>query len=432
MKKIHLFLIAVLAAFAVGHAAVYSPESVPDVHRANRNAFTSNPDGILSAPTVAYIDSALQSLRRTLSVEAMVVAVDAIEDPDDPSLFATDLFEHWGLGKTDKDNGLLILLVKDARSVQIRTGYGLEGVLPDVVCSRIIREVMKPAFRQGNYDAGMAGGVAMIDRILTDPQYREEIQSSMADSDNKADTEDDAFAFYITVICIMTVVMLVCFGAELVKMRNAGSEAKYRRFAGWKPYYLIATFGGIGIPLAASLPLLLCLYHWRNHRRKCPNCGTVMGKVDEVHDNDYLTPSQDLEERIGSVDYDVWLCPKCGETDIIPYATKSSPYVECDHCHARTAKLVRDRILTKPTSRTEGSGVREYHCLNCGNDSHRNYKIPRTASDELGAMASGAVLGSMLGSGGRRSDGGGFGGGGFSGGDFGGGSTGGGGAGDSW
>ena len=81
-----------------------------------------------------------------------------------------------------------------------------------------------------------------------------------------------------------------------------------------------------------------------------------MNKVDEVHDNDYPTPAQDLEERINSVDYDVWLCPSCGETDIIPYVVSATPFVECDKCHARTARLVRDRIITQPIGKPSGQG----------------------------------------------------------------------------
>ncbi len=432
MRQIFTLIIAVLATIVAGHAAVYTPAQVPDVHRADRRDFVANPDGILSPRAVAYIDSTLQALRQSTSVEAMVVAVDDITDPDDASDFATELFTLWGLGKSDKDNGLLILLVKDAHKVQIRTGYGLEGALPDIACARIIREVMTPAFRQDNYDAGICGAVAMIDRILTDPQYGDEFRSSQADTDTAAgDDSDDMFSFYLFLCSLLAVFMLGAFLLTLLGMRHADSQTKYRRFIGWKPYYLVGTFGGLGLPLIASLPLLLCLYHWRNHTRKCPNCGTRMRKVDEVHDNEYLTPSQDLEERIGSVDYDVWLCPACGETDILPYTSTASPYVECERCHARTARLVRNRIVTPPTRSRQGQGVKEYHCLNCNHDQHNYYTIDRKTDDAMAAAAAAAALGSM--SRGSRGGGGGFSSGsGSFGGGFGGGDTGGGGAGGSW
>lgn len=419
-------LLILLCTVIAGAAATYTPKEVPDVHRANRNDFVANPDGILSPEAVARLNVMLDSMRRSLTVEPMVVAVDNIDDPTDATDFATELFGLWGLGKADKDNGLLILVVKDARKVTIRTGYGLEGALPDITCGRIIREVMAPAFREDNYDAGVVGTVAIIDKILSDPATAEEYRSAAADADDSGVEAEDFFTIYLFIAAGVSVFMLLSFLLGLLDLRGKKDITRYRYFIDWKPVFLILTFGGLGIPLIATLPLLLCLNHWRNHARRCPNCNAQMKKVDEVHDNDYLTPSQDLEEKIGSVDYDVWLCPDCGETDIIPYTIKTSPYIECDRCHARAARLVRDRIITQSTSSRKGRGVKEYECLNCHNRIDRYYDIPPTHTD---ALVAGAVLGSMASRGGR---GGGFGGGGFTGGGFGGGMTGGGGATGGW
>ena len=44
-----------------------------------------------------------------------------------------------------------------------------------------------------------------------------------------------------------------------------------------------------------------------------------MELIDEEHDNDYLTPAQDTEEKLNSIDYDVWHCPHCHETEVLPY-----------------------------------------------------------------------------------------------------------------
>ncbi len=145
-----------------------------------------------------------------------------------------------------------------------------------------------------------------------------------------------------------------------------------------------------------------------------------MSRVDEDNDNNYLTPSQDAEERLDSVDYDVWLCPKCGETDIIPYVNPSKNYSVCPRCNARAAVLVNRRIIYRPTTTREGRGAEEFVCLNCRNRWDKPYTIPREALPPV-------IVGGI---GGR---GGGFGGGGgFSGGSFGGGMTGGGGASGGW
>lgn len=424
MKQIIIFLLMLVALPAAG--GIYTVESVPNVHTDNRTDYVSNPDDILSPQAVEAINARLENVRRTTTVEPAVVVVDNI-DPEDPTLFATELFQKWGLGKTDKDNGLLILIVKDLRLATIRPGYGLEGVLPDITCGRIIRQIMGPAFRNGNYSEGTAAAVDFISKILLDPANTDQYMSTLPDADNNTADDNDGFAIYLICAAIVAIIMLLGLLIEVASLRGKDDYAKYQRLIGWRPVFLALTFMGLGIPAIASVPLVLMLNHWRNHTRKCPGCGAVMQKVDEVHDNDYLTPAQDLEEQVGSVDYDVWLCPACGETDILAYVNRNTPLIECENCHARTARMKVNRIIQRPTSSRKGKGVKQYECLNCHHTTNKYYDIPADNSDVVaGLAAAGVFLGS-----GRR--GGGFGGGGGSfGGGFGGGSTGGGGATGGW
>ena len=66
-----------------------------------------------------------------------------------------ELFERWGIGDRARDDGLLVLLVRDRRTVRMHTGYGLEGLLPDLLCHRIEQQFMKPAFKDGRYGEGL-------------------------------------------------------------------------------------------------------------------------------------------------------------------------------------------------------------------------------------------------------------------------------------
>ena len=66
--------------------------------------------------------------------------------------FCHQLLNKWGVGKKDKNNGLVILLVTDQRCIQFYTGYGLEGVLPDAICKRIQTRYMIPYLKDGNWD----------------------------------------------------------------------------------------------------------------------------------------------------------------------------------------------------------------------------------------------------------------------------------------
>ncbi|MDE6378152.1 MAG: TPM domain-containing protein, partial [Duncaniella sp.] len=342
--------------------------------------------------------------------------------------FATELFEKWGIGKGDNDNGVLFLVSRDDREAHIRTGYGVEGALPDIIASRILNDKVYPYFRQGDYDSGVIAGTEAITKVLSDPSVRDELMSSRPNDRLRTDDSDSLFDFFLTCAFILALAATVYVVTAFYTTRRMDDTERWNRLNRlWLPLAVIS-FITVGMGLIPFGLLVYKMHRIRRHKRRCPHCNTPMQLVDEVHDNDYLTPSQDLEEKLDSVDYDVWHCPKCAQTDIYPYVNRSSRYSECPRCHARALSQSERRILRQPTVRQEGEGVDLYYCRNCGNHTEKRFRIPRKQDDSaLGAAAAGAVLGSMLG--GR---GGGFGGGGFSGGSFGGGHTGGGGAGGSW
>lgn len=419
MKRI-ASIIALLLLPLLMVAATYTVESVPNVHLSDSTRFVSDPDGILSPGALAQADAIMKNIRRTSTAEPVVVLVDDIEGGDYDT-FATELFEKWGLGKSDLDNGLLILVVKNLHRVVIRTGYGLEGVLPDIVCGTIIREYMAPAFKKDDFDGGVLAASSKIAEVLTDENALAEIRSKEADADfarHNSDSDDlsEFFHGYFAVALCLALIMLGVFIMEVYRNRHLSGHAKYVQLNNIKPVYLALTFFGLGIPLLASLPLIIYMRRLREKPRICPHCKAKMTKVDEVHDNDYLNRGQDLEEQLGSVDYDVWLCPSCGETDIEPYINPHSSYHRCEKCGSYTSRLDRDRVLRQPSTLYAGEGVKEYACLNCGHINRVPYSIPKIVVIPTG------------GGGGR----GGFGGGGFGGGGFGGGSTGGGGASGGW
>lgn len=82
---------------------------------------------------------------------------------DNVELFATRVFDKWQLGQKGKDNGVLLLIVKQDRKMRIEVGYGLEGEITDVQAGRIISRYLAPAFRQDNYYGGIKEAIdAMV------------------------------------------------------------------------------------------------------------------------------------------------------------------------------------------------------------------------------------------------------------------------------
>ncbi|MDE6490538.1 MAG: TPM domain-containing protein, partial [Muribaculaceae bacterium] len=123
-RRILYVMVMLLTVLTAG--AAYTVKQIPNVHLSSRTRYVSNPDGILSDAAVERLDTMLSRVWNTSSAEVVVVAVDDIDPDSDIQEFATDLFMEWGIGKKDKDNGLLVLIVKNQRQAVIRTGYGIE------------------------------------------------------------------------------------------------------------------------------------------------------------------------------------------------------------------------------------------------------------------------------------------------------------------
>lgn len=97
---------------------------------------------VLSDADEHYLNQIIQTHQKNFGDEIAVVILPSLADtanatPMPSKDFAIELFNHWRIGQAFRNNGLLILLVADQRRVEFITGYGLEGVLPDVVCWKI-------------------------------------------------------------------------------------------------------------------------------------------------------------------------------------------------------------------------------------------------------------------------------------------------------
>ncbi|MGM9834026.1 MAG: TPM domain-containing protein [Candidatus Limisoma sp.] len=421
MKKLLNFFAIVVASLVLSS---YTVDEVPNVHVKDRNCYVTNPDGLLSAEAEAQLNVVLGDIWQQTSAEPVVVIISTIGD-EDYNDFATALFTKWGIGKKDKSNGVLILIVDDIHKAVIRTGYGSEGLLPDIICGRIIRDKMAPHFRDADYDGGTLEAVNFIHEILTTPGAVEELKSQYENDAAQQETDpEELFTAYVALSLFFGFIGFVFILIMRLVYRKKDYFARYQSMKKFRTPLLIITFLTMGMALPAWLLVLWSMRRYRNHKRRCPNCGKKMRKLNEQEDNKYLNAAQNVEEQLNSVDYDVWLCPQCGEVDILPYVNNKSLYKECPQCHARALQLVSNRVIKQATTRATGKGVKTYACKGCGHRYEQPYTIPRRDDDDIaGGLVAGAAISGAFGGGG---------GGGFSGGSFGGGSTGGGGASGGW
>jgi len=120
---------------------------------------------MLSSSTERQLDAVLGDLERTDSTQIAVLTIPSLEG-DSLEDFSIRVAEKWGIGQKGKDNGAILIISKNDRKIRIEVGYGLEGTLTDLTSGRIIRNVIVPYFKRGDFNAGISNGVhAMIQAV---------------------------------------------------------------------------------------------------------------------------------------------------------------------------------------------------------------------------------------------------------------------------
>jgi uncharacterized membrane protein YgcG len=126
--------------------------------------------GVLDPSTTAQLNALVSEVEQRTTAEIAVVVVHTTA-PMTPKEYVTALFNQWGVGKRGIDNGVMVLLAVHDRRVEIETGYGVEGILPDGRLGEIIRTAMLPAFAQGRWGDGLVAGTQRVaQRLLEQAQ----------------------------------------------------------------------------------------------------------------------------------------------------------------------------------------------------------------------------------------------------------------------
>lgn len=120
---------------------------------------------MLDPAAEARLTQMLAAHEEATSEQVVVVTVpDLQETPIED--YGYQLGRHWGIGQEGEDNGALLLVAEEERRVRIEVGYGLEGRLTDAAAATIINRIITPAFRQGDFAAGILNGAAAMIQVL--------------------------------------------------------------------------------------------------------------------------------------------------------------------------------------------------------------------------------------------------------------------------
>ena len=183
MRKFFLFLLLMCLSVTMMAQTTWTVKTVPNTRLESNDIHVSDPDGYLSDSTEMTINTALCAIRDQADV--FVVTLASIGEVD-PKHFATELFNYWGIGDAETNNGVLLLFVEDQHALEFETGYGAEATLTDAKCQQIFTNAIVPYFRAGDYEGGLCAGVASIVEVYGGvvPDGLKATLPSNADSDD--------------------------------------------------------------------------------------------------------------------------------------------------------------------------------------------------------------------------------------------------------
>jgi len=160
--------------------------------------------GTLSASQQEQLSQKLLSFRQKYSAQMQVLIIPT-SAPEDAFTYSMRVVDQWKLGDAKKDDGLLLFIALNDHRSQIQVGYGLEGVIPDVIANRLLNDVMAPYFKQGDFYGGIN---AVIDGI-----YQRISGEVTADQQNHSNSvnKDDTQGLIIFAIIILGIIAIKIF-----------------------------------------------------------------------------------------------------------------------------------------------------------------------------------------------------------------------------
>ena len=121
--------------------------------------------GLLSGNQATALEARLAQFEKVHGSQIAILLVPTTQ-PEAIESYAIRVAEAWKIGRTGIEDGILLLVARNDRTLRIEVGRGLEGVLPDAVAKRIITEVIEPRFGEGDFFGGLQDGVMRIEAVL--------------------------------------------------------------------------------------------------------------------------------------------------------------------------------------------------------------------------------------------------------------------------
>ncbi len=166
MKKLFFVLIFLLLT-----ASGFTQPKVPEL-----SAWVTDYTNTLTSSEINNLSVRLKSFADSTSSQIVILMIPTLNNYP-LEMYSYSVAAKNKIGTKGNDNGILVLIVKDDKKARIEVGYGMEGALPDALASSIIRNVMIPFFKKGDYYDGLYQGINAV-ILATKGEYKAVPQSS--------------------------------------------------------------------------------------------------------------------------------------------------------------------------------------------------------------------------------------------------------------
>ncbi|MGB6335770.1 MAG: TPM domain-containing protein [Thermoanaerobaculia bacterium] len=169
---------------------------------------------MIDQATEERIETKLREYETATGSQVAVLTIDSL-DGDPLEDFSLRVVETWALGRKGIDDGLLLLVARDDRKMRIEVGYGLEGQLTDLESGRILNNILRPAFRSGEFAAGIEAGVdAIVGTLQGDDVIPQEAPAPLDTNIPEGLGRLGMFLFFLFIVGIFAFVALFSEGCS--------------------------------------------------------------------------------------------------------------------------------------------------------------------------------------------------------------------------
>lgn len=162
---------------------------------------------LLNSEEKANINRFLDELNRKTGIQIAVLTVNSLEGEDIES-FSIKVSEKWKLGQKGKDNGAIVVVALKEHKVRLEVGYGLESTLTDAQCGLIIRNIVAPYFRNGEYGKGISGAVQAMARlsVQSDEFFIDDSLASGIETDESEEAGKTASILFFLIMLMLSLI----------------------------------------------------------------------------------------------------------------------------------------------------------------------------------------------------------------------------------